>query len=135
MFSKTLFSFAFVHEFVDFGVACLIKKILISQPKHMMFVLKRTVSMSSFGHPKHIVNHAQIDLYLSCTHIHMSTYVKFRILTVSALSQTSRYDRVTMEFLFYFETKAYVVGTPKNRLIETVLLSTHSVCSNHWMRT
>ena len=30
---------------------------LITQPKHMLWVLKRTVSMKgSFGHPKHMFN-------------------------------------------------------------------------------
>ena len=31
-------------------------------------------------------------------------------------------------FLSYFSTKTYVVGTQKNRLNETVLLSTQNIC-------
>ena len=30
----------------------------------------------------------------------------------------------------YFSTKTYVVGTQKNRLNETVLLSTKNICCN-----
>ena len=30
----------------------------------------------------------------------------------------------------YFSTKTYVVGTQKNRLTETVLLSTQNICLN-----
>ena len=32
--------------------------------------------------------------------------------------------------LSYFSTKTYVVGTQKNRLNETVLLSTENICSD-----
>ena len=35
---------------------------------------------------------------------------------------------------FYFSTKTYVVGTQKNRLNETVLLSTQNKCLNWWIR-
>ena len=35
---------------------------------------------------------------------------------------------------FYFSTKTYVVGTQKNRLNETVLLSTQNTCLNLWVR-
>ena len=34
----------------------------------------------------------------------------------------------------YFSTKTYVVGTQKNRLIETVLLSNQNISSNLWVR-
>ena len=34
----------------------------------------------------------------------------------------------------YFSTKTYVVGTQKNRLIQTVLLSTQNICTNLWIR-
>ena len=33
----------------------------------------------------------------------------------------------------YFSTKTYVVGTRKNRLDETVLLSTQNTCLNWWI--
>ena len=32
------------------------------------------------------------------------------------------------KFISYFSTKTYVVGTQKNRLNETVLLSTKNIC-------
>ena len=35
---------------------------------------------------------------------------------------------VLKKFFFYFSTKTYVVGTQKNRLNETVLLSTQNIC-------
>ena len=35
---------------------------------------------------------------------------------------------------FYFSTKTYVVGTLKNCLNETVLLSTQNTCLNWWVR-
>ena len=34
----------------------------------------------------------------------------------------------------YLSTKTYVVGTQKNRLNETVLLSTQNICLNLWIR-
>ena len=34
----------------------------------------------------------------------------------------------TGKLFFFFSTKTYVVGTQKNRLNETVLLSTHNTC-------
>ena len=37
---------------------------------------------------------------------------------------------VTENYDFYFSTKTYVVGTQKNRLDETVLLSTQNTCLN-----
>ena len=36
--------------------------------------------------------------------------------------------------IFYFSTKTYVVGTQKNCLDETVLLSTQNTCLNGWIR-
>ena len=45
------------------------------------------------------------------------------------------YAHVTQDFkvrnknlIFYFSTKTYVVGTQKNRLNETVPLSTQDIC-------
>ena len=35
---------------------------------------------------------------------------------------------VTEKYFPYFSNKTYVVGTQKNRLIETVLLSTSNTC-------
>ena len=37
---------------------------------------------------------------------------------------------VTENYFSYFSTKTYVVGTQKNRLDETVLLSTQNIWSN-----
>ena len=43
--------------------------------------------------------------------------------------------RVLLENCFlYFSSKTYVVGTQKNRLNETVLLSTQNTCLNCWVR-
>ena len=35
---------------------------------------------------------------------------------------------VIEKLFFYFSTKTYVVGTQKNRLDETVILSTQNIC-------
>ena len=35
-----------------------------------------------------------------------------------------------IKIFFYFATKTYVVGTQKNHLGETVLLSTQNICLN-----
>ena len=40
----------------------------------------------------------------------------------------------TQNFFSYFSTKTYVVGTQKNRLNETVLLSTQNTCLTLWVR-
>ena len=37
-------------------------------------------------------------------------------------------------YFSYFSTKTYVVGTQKNRLNETVLLGTHNIYLNCWVR-
>ena len=37
-------------------------------------------------------------------------------------------------YFLYFSSKTYVVGTQKNRLNETVLLSTQNTCLNWWVR-
>ena len=44
--------------------------------------------------------------------------------------QAPRYGCVTKNYFSYFSMKTYVVGTQKNRLIETVLLSTQNTCLN-----
>ena len=41
---------------------------------------------------------------------------------------------VTENYFSHFSTKTYVVGTQKNRLNETVLLSTQNICSDCWVR-
>ena len=45
-------------------------------------------------------------------------------ITVSKIQQAIRYVCVIKHSFSYFSTTTYVVGTQKNRLIETVLLST-----------
>ena len=40
----------------------------------------------------------------------------------------------TKKFVFLFLDQTYVVGTQKNRLNETVLLSTQNICSSLWIR-
>ena len=42
--------------------------------------------------------------------------------------QDFSYECVPKISFSYFSTKTYVVGTQKNRLIETVLLSTQNIC-------
>ena len=39
-----------------------------------------------------------------------------------------RLDKVPINLFLYFLTKTYVVGTQKNRLCKTVLLSTQNIC-------
>ena len=41
--------------------------------------------------------------------------------------QAFNFERVTEKQFSYFSTKTYVVGTEKNRLNETVLLSTQNI--------
>ena len=48
--------------------------------------------------------------------------------------QAPRYGCVAENYFSYFSTKTYVVGTQKNRLNETVLLSTQNKCLNWWIR-
>ena len=38
------------------------------------------------------------------------------------------------QVLLYFSPKKYVVGIQKNRLTETILLSTQNICLNKWIR-
>ena len=41
--------------------------------------------------------------------------------------------RVRTKIISYFSTKTYVVGTQKNRLSETILLSTQNISSRCWI--
>ena len=41
---------------------------------------------------------------------------------------------LTENYFSYFPIKTYVVGIQKNRLNETVLLSTQNTCFNWWVR-
>ena len=47
---------------------------------------------------------------------------------------TLELECVIENYLSYFSSKTYVVGTQKNRLNETVLLSTQNTCLNGWLR-
>ena len=49
-------------------------------------------------------------------------------------TQAPRYECVTENYFSDFSTKTYVVGTQKDRLDETVLLSTQNTCLNWWVR-
>ena len=49
-------------------------------------------------------------------------------------SQAFSEECVTEKIFSYFSTKTYVVGTQKNRLIETVLLSTKNISLKLWVR-
>ena len=54
-------------------------------------------------------------------------YVWFSDKTIGqAHEQDYRYERVFRKYLYCFSTKPYVMGTQKNRLNETVLLSTQN---------
>ena len=46
------------------------------------------------------------------------------------VSQAFSLECVPKIICSYFSTKTYVVGTQKNRLNETVLLSTPNICTN-----
>ena len=48
--------------------------------------------------------------------------------------QDSRQDCVIEKYFLHFSSKTYVVGTEKNRLNETVLLSNQNRCLNWWLR-
>ena len=57
---------------------------------------------------------------------HFSKIVhKFQAFSAKALNKKT---------ISYFSTKPYVVGTQMNRLNEMVLLSTHNICLNGWVR-
>ena len=47
---------------------------------------------------------------------------------------TQDLECVTEKYFSYFSTKTYVVFTQKNRLNETVLLSTKNICWKLWVR-
>ena len=49
-------------------------------------------------------------------------------------SQAPRWESVAENYFVYFSTKTYVVGTQKNHLDETVLLSTQNTRLNWWIR-
>ena len=46
------------------------------------------------------------------------------------LKQAPRSESIKENYFSYLPTKTYVVGTQKNRLDETVLLSTQNACLN-----
>ena len=48
--------------------------------------------------------------------------------------QAPRSESVPENYFSYFSTKTYVVGTQKNRLHETVLLSTNNICLDCMVR-
>ena len=55
--------------------------------------------------------------------------VTVRVSMQYQVSEASKYDCIKNQFC-YFSTKTYVVGTQKNRLNETILLSTQNICYN-----
>ena len=61
--------------------------------------------------------------------IHQSACLKDNVLC--DLPQASRKECVLGNCFLYFSSKTYVVGTQKNRLNETVLLSTQNTCLNY----
>ena len=50
------------------------------------------------------------------------------------LEQTFSYEWVPKNDFSYFSTKTHIVGTQKNRLNETILLSTQNICKKWWVR-
>ena len=50
------------------------------------------------------------------------------------LYQVPRLEWVLENYFSYFSAKTYVVGTQKNHLNKTVLLSTQNACLNWWVR-
>ena len=55
------------------------------------------------------------------------------VYNVSWLTEAPRLECVTKIIIIYFATKTYVVGTQKNRLNETVILSTQNTCLIWWI--
>ena len=49
-------------------------------------------------------------------------------------TQASRRECILENYFLHFSPKAYVVGTQKNHLNETVLLSTQNICLKIWVR-
>ena len=91
----------------DLQIRCITQNyFLISQPKHMLWVLKRTVSTNWIGYQRLMLK--PID----------KTKPGLKITTCNQISFS------------YFSTKTYVVDTQKNRLIETVILSTQKLCKS-----
>ena len=59
---------------------------------------------------------------------------KFQKLIVSSVKQDFSQESIAKIWFSYFSIETYVVGTQKNRLNETVLLSNHNICYNEWVR-
>ena len=54
--------------------------------------------------------------------------------SVYDVDQAPLYECVLKNYFLYLSSKTYAVGTQKNRLNETVLLSTQNTCLNWWVR-
>ena len=79
-------------------------------------------------HPKHFF--VQTDRYEPNHNLHsMDGFIWIHAYTPDFIK--SAYQKKKNS---YFSTKTYVVGTQKNRLNETVLLSTQNICLNCWVR-
>ena len=63
-----------------------------------------------------------------------SKILKLNNREIHIIKHASRLECVPENYFSYFLTKTYVVGTQKNRLNETVLLSTQNICLNWWVR-
>ena len=61
-----------------------------------------------------------------CLNSLIRKYSKFH--AKNCMYQAPRYECLTENYFFYFSTRTYVVGTQKNSLNETVLLSTKNTC-------
>ena len=72
------------------------------------------------------------SFYLSKTTFHLSMldYIQAYYQGLSGLQVKC----VSENYFSYFSTKTYVVCAQKNRLNETVLLTTQNTCFNWWVR-
>ena len=75
---------------------------------------------------KHSTTEPLCSLYVLFTH---TTKLKGKTYC-NDLNGASRLECVLENYFLYFSSKTNVVGTQKNRLIETVLLSTQNTCLN-----
>ena len=125
----TLFSVwktVFLHSFITMSQGHFIEAKL--EPRWTFFIFKEkagtwcanNVGSTSMRHHDVASTLAQHCFKVVCPLRDRGTGLKLRERTKNQFS--------------YFSTKSYVVGTQKNRLNETVLLSTQNICLNWWVR-
>ena len=75
----------------------------------------------------------KVFMYLPCFHTSEETsdpHLLHQLLHQLPNYRTPDKTAKIEKYFVYFSTKTYVVGTQKNRLNETVLLSTQNTCFN-----